>query len=277
MQFEDAHKAEHFLKHLNYYRLRAYWLPFEKDHTTHLFFEGTRFERVLQIYLFDRHLRLLIIEAIEQIEVSVRSSWAFQLAHNHGPHGHLDVQIARNVEHWRINFQKLSEEVRRSEELFVKHFLATYSEEMLPVWAACEVMSLGLLSRWYATLRPMKTRSAISAAYRLDEDVLQSWLHHLSVVRNYCAHHSRLWNRLFSVTPARPKSKSLLISGEWNPGSRSLYNTLLIVEHFLKEISPENLWRQKLTQLLREYEIEAGQLGFPSGWEERSYWKNSSQ
>jgi abortive infection bacteriophage resistance protein len=166
----------------------------------------------------------------------------------------------------------LNAEVKRSDEIFVKHFLSTYLEEIPPVWAACEVMSLGLLSRWYATLWPKQTRKAISSAYRLDEDVVESWLHHLSIVRNYCAHHSRLWNRLFSVTPARPKSKMLQISGEWKPGSRKIYNTSLIINHFLSEISPGNDWKLRLIQLLKEQEIEPTQLDFPVDWEQSSFW-----
>ena len=48
MQIADIGQAEFYLKHLNYYRLAAYWLPFEADHETHRFREGTTFEAVLE-------------------------------------------------------------------------------------------------------------------------------------------------------------------------------------------------------------------------------------
>ena len=49
-------------------------------------------------------------------------------------------------------------------------------------------MSLGLLSRWYDSLKPVQTRRVISRVYGINEDVLKSWLRHLSVVRNLCAY-----------------------------------------------------------------------------------------
>jgi abortive infection bacteriophage resistance protein len=69
MEISDLTQAEFYLQHLNYYRLGAYWLPFESDHTTHIFRPGTKFEEVLNLYLFDRELRLLVLDAIERVEV----------------------------------------------------------------------------------------------------------------------------------------------------------------------------------------------------------------
>ncbi|WP_211213343.1 Abi family protein [Kushneria aurantia] len=86
MQVRDEARAEHYLAHLNYYRLAAYWLPYEADHGSHTFHPGTQFETVLDHYLFDRELRLLMLDAIERIEVSLRGHFAYQLGHRHGPH-----------------------------------------------------------------------------------------------------------------------------------------------------------------------------------------------
>ena len=91
---ENPAEAEFYLQHLNYYRLSAYWLPFEANHTTHQFKPETRFTDVLNNYIFDRELRLLLLDAIERVEVSVRGQWAYQIAHRHGPHAHLDVSLA---------------------------------------------------------------------------------------------------------------------------------------------------------------------------------------
>lgn len=67
----------------------------------------------------------------------------------------------------------------------------------------------------------MKTRRAIAAAYGVDEQVLASWLRHLSLVRNICAHHSRLWNRDFTITPTLPRNKPVGLVKQFVPGSRS--------------------------------------------------------
>src|SRR5690606_747860 len=147
MQVDDEEVASFYLQHLNYYRLSAYWLPFEASHNPHQFHSGTRFEDALNLYVFDRSLRLLVLDAIERIEVSVRSQWAYHLAYQHGPHAHLDISLAANHARWHSDSLKLTKEVQRSDEVFIRHLKAAYSESLPPVWAVCEVMSLGLLSR----------------------------------------------------------------------------------------------------------------------------------
>lgn len=272
MLIDDAASAEFYLKHLNYYRLSAYWLPFEADHATHRFKNETRFSDVLNLYIFDRELRLLVLDAIERIEVSARSQWAYHLAHSHGPHAHLDRSLAYNPKFWQGNLEKLSEEVRRSEETFIRHLLTTYSENLPPVWAVCEVMSIGLLSRWYNNLRPMATRRAIASAYGIDEKVLQSWLHHLSLIRNLCAHHSRLWNREFSITPEIPKSKPAKLAGQFRPNSRKIYNTLLILLHLMDVIAPHHHWRSRLKTVIGQHHVSFATMDFPDDWEQREPW-----
>lgn len=271
MTVEDDTSASFYLQHLNYYRLCAYWLPFEADHATHQFQPGTSFAAVVNLYVFDRELRLLILDAIERIEVSVRSQWAYQLAHRHGPHAHLNRAIHDPL-YWTEIRDHLQDEVNRSDEVFIKHMRDTYQEDLPPVWAVAEVMSLGLLSRWYSNLQPMPTRRAIADAYDVDEMVLQSWLRHLALIRNTCAHHSRLWNRSFPITPMRPQKRPSALPSEFQTGSRKLYNTLLILVHFMDIISPSHHWRQRLKALVTKHTPPLRAMGFPENWLERPIW-----
>ena len=273
MEISDLTHAEFYLQHLNYYRLGAYWLPFESDHTTHVFRFGTKFEEVLSLYVFDRELRLLVLDAIERVEVSIRSQWAYQIAHLHNPHGHLDATLSVNNSRWQKNLAKLTIEVNRSDENFIKHLITTYSEALPPIWAVCEVMSLGLLSRWFDNLKPMKTRRAIAMVYGVDEQVLASWLRHLSLVRNICAHHSRLWNRDFTITPTLPRNKPVGLASQCIPGSRKLYNTLIILLHLMDMIAPKHIWRIRVKDLLSEHETLVTAMGFPVDWVESKIWR----
>ncbi|WP_218831495.1 Abi family protein [Bordetella genomosp. 9] len=272
MVIDDPAAAEFYLQHINYYRLGAYWLPFEADHATHIFRPGTRFSQVLNLYVFDRELRLLVLDAIERVEVSVRSQWAYQLAHHHGPHAHLDVALAFKPHRWQANLDKLGLEVSRSDEAFIKHLRNTYVEAMPPVWAVCEVMSLGLLSRWYDNLKPMATRRAVAAVYGLDERVLESWLRHLSLVRNTCAHHGRLWNREFTITPLLPRSKPAGLPAQFQTGSRKVYNALVILLHCMDVIAPAHHWRLRLRELIARHDIPVAGMGFPDNWDDLPIW-----
>jgi abortive infection bacteriophage resistance protein len=275
MEISDLAQAEFYLQHLNYYRLGAYWLPFESDHTTHVFRSGTKFEEVLSLYVFDRELRLLMLDAIERVEVSIRSQWAYQIAHLHNPHGHLDATLSVNNSRWQKNLGKLTTEVNRSDENFIKHLITNYSEALPPIWAVCEVMSLGLLSRWFDNLKPMKTRRAIAMVYGVDEQVLASWLRHLSLVRNICAHHSRLWNRDFTITPTLPRNKPVGLASQCVLGSRKLYNTLIILLHMMDMIAPKHIWRIRVKDLLKKHEIPVTAMGFPVDWGESKIWQCS--
>lgn len=273
MVVENPSAAQFYLQHLNYYRLGAYWLPFESDHATHALKPGTTFEDVLNLYTFDRELRLLVLDAIERVEVSVRSQWAYQIAHFHGAHGHLDAALAFKKHLWEKNLASLTKEVDRSDEAFINHLKSTYDEALPPVWAVCEVMSLGLLSRWYNGLKPMPTRRAISAVYGVDEKVLESWLRHLSLVRNTCAHHSRLWNREFTITPVLPRSKPAGLTAQCVANSRKLYNTLVILLHSMDVIAPKHHWRRRVKDLIAKHAIPATAMDFPSGWEQLTIWQ----
>ena len=273
MIVDDVKEAIFYLQHLNYYRLCAYWLDFELDHATHQFKPDTNFKDVLKLYIFDRELRLLVLDGIERIEVSVRSQWAYYLAHRHSPHAHLDPTLF-DPKYWRTNLNDLTKEVNRSKEIFIQHLTSNYNETLPPVWAVCEVMSLGLLSRWYDSLKPVQTRRVISRVYGINEDVLESWLRHLSIVRNLCAHHSRLWNRQFGITIKSPPRKANVISSQLVHRSRNLYNTLVIVLYFMDTIAPNHHLRSRLLKLLSEHSEILTDMGFPMDWQNLSIWQN---
>ena len=273
MEIRDEAKAAFYLSHINYYRLTAYWLPFEQDHSTHQFRPGTTFEEVLNLYIFDRELRLLVMDALERIEVSVRTQWAFHMGTNHGSHAHLDPTVALKPLQWASNLISLHDEVSRSCEVYISHFRDNYTEALPPVWVVCEVMTLGLLSRWYTNLRPMPTRRGIASYYSLDEGLLGSWLHHLTVVRNTCAHHACLWNRNLSIGAKTPRNPSLEITNAFQRKETKFYNSLLIILHFMDRLSPESHWRQRLIDLILKHEIPVDHMGFPDGWEAEAIWK----
>jgi abortive infection bacteriophage resistance protein len=273
MIVESEKEAEFHLEHINYYRLAAYWLPFEEDHSTHEFKKGTSFNKVISLYFFDRELRLLFLESIEKIEISIRAHWAHQIANIHGPHAHLNASLAIKNEYWQQNKEALEKEVERSDEIFIKHHRETYLEELPPIWAICEVMSLGLLSKWLSNLKPESTRKAIAKPFGLGEKVFVSWVRHLTAVRNVCAHHSRLWNREFKIRPMPVSNEPSILAGELISASEKIYNTLLILLYLMDIICPGHDWRKQLKKLLNENEDNLKDMGFPDGWQTKPIWR----
>lgn len=238
MRVADPERALRYLSHLNYYRLAAYWLPFEADHATHRFKPGTSFDQVLEAYLFDKQLRLLIMDAVERFEVSLRTQWAYHLTHQYGPHAHLGPNIFKQNIQNDMNFSKpkwnhvqniteLRDTVRQSSEVFIRHLITKYDEELPPIWAICEVMTFGQLSRWYANLGRSGDRNVIARIYDFDEVYFVSFIHHLTIVRNFTAHHARVWNREFPIVWKLPLSKPVGVIGSLNrQDGKLIYNTL---------------------------------------------------
>ncbi len=275
MEIPDRDYARHYLTHLNYYRLGAYWLPFESDHALHTFKPGTHFDDVISLYVFDRELRLLSMDAIERLEVSIRTQCAYQLAHRYGPHAYLDPVIFKNNNVHQCCLAKLKQELARSKEVFVSHYKNTYTDpELPPIWAVVEVMSLGQLSKWVSGLIHGQDRQAIAKNYGIDEVVFTSFLHHLTIVRNICAHHGRLWNRRFGFQVKMPRNPKLLQQSLNLQQPKKIYNTLVMLECMMNIISPDHHWKARLVALFEKHPVANPKaMGFPVDWKVRPIWK----
>lgn len=149
LQCADEARVQHYLTHIGYYRLSAYWLPFEQPATDgqprdHQFQPGTNFEQVLSLYIFDRQLRLLVMEAIERIETAIRTHWAHALAMRHGPHAHLDASLFKSPWQHASDIARMAGDLQDSSETFIAHYRRQYSEPYLPpIWAVVETLTLG--------------------------------------------------------------------------------------------------------------------------------------
>jgi abortive infection bacteriophage resistance protein len=274
MRIDEPKRAKRYLSHLNYYRLAAYWLPFEQDHPTHRFKPGVTFDLVLEHYIFDRKLRLLIMDAIERVEVSFRTRWAYHLAHSHGSHALLDRTLFKARWPHSDNINTLKKMVHNSSEIFIRHF-RKYDEALPPLWVVCEIMTLGQLSKWYANLKRGQDRNAVAHGYGMDEVNLTSFLHHLSIVRNHCAHHARIWNREFTFSWKLPRKKPATLRQNFNwADNRRIYNTLVMLVYLMDSMGTSS-WKQRLYDLfIKHPDVKAGAMGFPPDWLGRQIWRD---
>lgn len=277
MVVEQHNVALQALKHCNYYRLSGYWKPFEVQNSVPSNFEPcTKFDQVLELYYFDKRLRLLVLDAIECIEISVRSSWAYYMAEAYGSHAHLDIILAKNQSYYSDNKKILDTQLKQAkDEPVIKHFNNNYLQSTPPIWAICEVMSFGLLSKYYDNLKPKKTRRKIANVYGLDDGCFASWLQNLNEVRNVCAHHSRLWNRKFVKTPQNITGKPSVLAGQFT-STRTIYNTLMILLYLIDRIDPKNNWRTQLLNLLNQHPALLPKMGFPPSWATQTIWSEAN-
>jgi len=265
----DQQEAISCLYFTNYYRLSAYCIPFQSEKDK--FNAGITLQHILDLYRFDSDLRHLVFRALETIEIAIRAQTAYFMAHNHGAQGYTDPKIFSPYFYGHARWmQKLREKVERSKEEFVQHFKSKYSlSSHLPIWMAMELVSFGALSRLVAGLtRP--DRTALSKQYRIPEMIFRSWLHALSVIRNICAHHGRLWNRELSIKPVIPYS--------WNEPFKiqntRIFSILSIIYHLLKQMDSDHLlFKNQIVELLRSRsDKDAEKMGFQTNWLSHKIW-----
>jgi abortive infection bacteriophage resistance protein len=272
------------LSAVNYYRLTGYLYSFRQPDDT--FRPGTTLETVWQRYVFDRRLRVLILDAIERIEVAVRTKLIYHLSHHvqagcsdpAGAFGYLDQRYfpgfksASEFLKWR---SKLATETDRAKsEKFVQHFRAKYGAEHpeLPGWMVAELMSFGAVLTLAKNV-VSEVQHKVAAEYGFPYQHFISWLQALMVLRNACAHHDRIWNRQSGKASKPQKNKFPL----WHqkpsiPNDRTGY-LLTICHYWLALISPTNRWRERLFELFDEFpEIPLHAMGLPADWRNHPLW-----
>jgi abortive infection bacteriophage resistance protein len=231
------------------------------------------------VYAFDRHLRLLVMDAIERIEIAVRSLMAYHHAHEHGAFAYAvdpnSLPKRGPGEHAEF-LERLSEEVARSRERFVKHFWTEYGDahNHLPVWMVTKVMSFGSVLSFFRS-SSSKVKTAVASAFGMPHKVFDSWLLTLNTVRNICAHHARLWNRELGTNPIIPRLGDY---PDWHTPvkveNKRVFAVLTICRHCLQEMAPQSKWMHRLEILLDNFpSIPRQHMGFPENWKDCPIWK----
>ena len=281
MEIPDRDVAERCLNHIGFHRLRAYWNPLE---TTEMTAYGRRFRRrtsfngVMSRYMFDQQLRSLLLEALSYIEVSAKAQWSHQLVnvYGHGEFAHRNASLFK-AKYYHDNLQELERSYRQ----FASHSGATNNnptiEELMPA------MSFGQLSKWYSSLRNRAIRRTIARNYGVGEVVLQPALHHLSKVRNICAHHDRLWDITISRGFRIPRNlgSSVEAAEAFNAEApHKIYNTLVITAYLMEVITPNGDWPERFLDFKTGdayRHIPDSDMGFPDDWIDFALWNRHSQ
>jgi abortive infection bacteriophage resistance protein len=258
---DDEERLIFYLKHINYYHFSVYFKAFQGYDNN--FRENTNFEDVFNIYNFDKKLRLLLLDVLERIEMSIKSALSYEITKEKND---LYWYLMEKYE-YKKNYDKIKDIIvksRTSRETYVRHFFDNYSDENLPAWFFFESLSFGACVSIIKGL-DNSDKKVLSDFYGLSKKNFQM-LHHLSVLRNSCAHHSWVWNKNFTLEVSKSPEYSDLFSCI---NTRSLYALIVFIQIFLARISPTSDWLDKLEELIEEYNIEIYRMSFPEDWKQR--------
>jgi abortive infection bacteriophage resistance protein len=268
---------------VSYYRLSGYLFPFRAADSDN-FRPGTELLVVWGRYCFDRRLRVLLLDAIERVEVAVRTQLVYHFSRAHGAFGHTHeanlprLKIGEYIE-WR---EALIEETQRSKEAFKDHFFKKYGDchQNLPIWMVSELMSMGSMLTFYKGVEK-SIQDQVAGHFGMPDEQLLGWLRGLYAARNICAHHSRIWNRILGYAPGLPQKNK---HPEWHlkdEAGKSLIvgnrtgMVLILCHQFLKLITPTSCWQQRVNELFAEYpEIPLTDMGLTADWQNHPLWKS---
>ncbi|MBQ9043184.1 MAG: Abi family protein [Eggerthellaceae bacterium] len=263
------------LQDVGYYRLSGYWHIFKQEDNT--FREGTTFEKVWDLYTFDRQFRLVVFDAIERVEVYFRTRLAYELAKATGPFGYRDSANLPGLtedDHARF-IRKCEGAFNRSREPFAIHFREKYGDvhALPPYWMLVNLTDFGMMLTLYRGASNA-IRKGIAADLGVSAKVLESWLVCLNTVRNMAAHHGRLWNRRLGTQPTIPRKKNDVRWHEpHNVKPDRMFGALTVLSYLLELIAPDTKWRDRLFDLLSTRSAgELRMMGFAGNWRECPFW-----
>ncbi len=262
----------------SYFRLSGYLHPFREPGADH-YRLGTTLAEVWALCVFDQRLRTLLLDAIEAIEVHVRTHLAYHFAHDHGAFSYTDPRHFPGlaIDQFTLWQRKLDDQVQRSQrsrEEFVVHFFQKYGDEhtRLPVWMLVELMDFGATLTFFRGVRD-DIKKRIAAEVGQPDRVVMSWLLALNTVRNRCAHHLRLWNWELGTPVLIPQERKY---PDWHaprlPNHR-ICVILTLCRHWLNQISPENRWSHRVVALFDEFPSQpVAPMGFMTDWRSHPLW-----
>lgn len=257
----DPARAYRYLQFIGYYRLMAYARPYQADLQNHTFVKGTSFDDILQLYVFDRKLRLHTMDAIERLEVALRT-----VINNHMSLKYDQFWISNRIL-FSVNYrhEQLIKDIEKSTKTGAYPFCTAYYRKydapaLPPSWMVAEILSLGQWSLIFSNLATTADQKAIANIFHLPYHTLKSWLRSLSTLRNICAHHGLVWNRKIPFPPSLGAHFGALDPDHY-------YARAIVMWQLLSVMTKHSTWLSSLKILLSACPRPILEMGFPDGWQ----------
>lgn len=271
LMIDNRPDAENALRTIGYYRLLIYMRHFQSNVAPRNFRPKTKFSYIVQLYNFDREIRLLTLNAIEKLEVALRTAIINPLAEQYTPHWYLDLSHFDDDIKFHGVMTKIIQGASVKKGLALTHYFDKYHAPVLPpIWLVCEKLTFGALSRFFEALRIDRRKIVGRYIWSYPEHLLVSWFHALAHLRNICAHQDRLWNN--AITAYSPESHKTYNADFTHP--TSFYCRAVVIQLLMRELGLNGWWRDSLLALFAScsHVDSHTHLGFPNGWNTRPVW-----
>ena len=270
LTIEDPEKAKLFLLRNNYYRISGYSLTLRKHD---VFYQTATFQNIIDIYNFDHELRHVLLKYIEIIEIALKSIYAYRFTEKHGALGYLNDSFFSDTKKHREIIDKAEKQkaTRLPHEAYLKHFIEDLHQDV-PFWAYVDLLTISDISFLYSiSENDIKKAVAdeLGLHFKSGGDVLGHYMHSMTIIRNLCAHGSRLFNRLFEQKPSLNRSEqALLILKDGKIDNSHLYGFIIVMKRLLSTNDFSEL-KNNIIELTQKYPFVAMKYyGFREDWKD---------
>ena len=274
MEITSTDEVEEALKTIGYYRLRGYSFQLY-DNAHKKYVQGTKFENIVKLYHFGQELSCMIFSMISKIEVALRVRLVDALLVYGDALILQDSSVFKDKKMYWQNASTIASEIARSNDVFIKHNFVNYEGEV-PLWAAVEVLSFGTLSKVIKNLKTgagsaytalannYKYKSLKGNQVKPSLKMLTSWIQAVAILRNMCAHNSRIYNRTIHTTPEILDADKITPA----PSHNGLYQVLLAMKYLRSTDAEWTVFVNELDKLFQTYTgiINLSAMNLPADW-----------
>ncbi|MDR0993188.1 MAG: Abi family protein [Verrucomicrobiota bacterium] len=211
----DTQVACQKISEINYYRFCGYGLFFEefdKGKRLDRFKRGTQFGDILSLCEWDTSLQQLLWKGLSWFEVALRSVLNYEMSVEHkDPFWYANEQLFLKADvvdefkkYCKAEKDAFLQNHNRGKEVFLRSYWQKYDGDLLPCWILAEILSFGKWSRLLGRLKKSQAIDRVAKHFQMPSYYLPTLTHSLSTLRNRCAHHNQLWNRILSAPPELP-------------------------------------------------------------------------
>lgn len=241
-----SHQVKAYLTNISFCRFSNYLVKLN----------GVSFSKVIKYYELDRKLRLIILDAIERIEIAVKATLNNKLCNRHGDNpfwyqDKLNFNSTQSYDKFMFIVNDIKSKHRNESD--IKSYIKKYSEN-LPIWLLLEKFSFGDLSKLYSFLN-VDDAQLIAKHFGKTTENFKDHLQCLTYIRNLCAHHMNLFNKVMKLRLRG--NKQLFIPKD---KLDNLGGYLILVSHYLTTVVPSSSWNMRLFELLCAYKDNHGLL-----------------
>lgn len=286
MIVNDEKYAKKVLLRENYFFLNGYRHLFVLSETDKRFKEGTTFEEMYSLFLFDRSFRNILFKYLLVIENNLKSITSYQLSKKYGyrERDYLKPKNFTNDPKKQAQLNDLLKKMKRqirvngSQHSATLHYVSNYG--YIPLWILVKVLSFGIISELYSVLKP-EDQKEIANVYEVETSTLMVYLPILANYRNLCAHEDILYeNKTQKVIDDTVFHQLLRIKkgedDEYIQGKNDVFALILIMKQMLRTEDFKNMTIElenvieTLNFNLHTIEIHAvlDRMGFPVNWKD---------